>query len=138
LKRTAIITPLVFLGLFMVLGFQQCEQQRALAPRPVDYLIGWEAPAGEDPLHIVSDGLALAGVSADGRIVGYTTEESPAYAAMAVDQALRAQGWAPIDGNGQGIVGFTRSSAAAQGQATYALLMFTQISSGTSVVAELM
>jgi hypothetical protein len=138
---------------------QQALERREESPGALDYLLSADTGGGIDPLGISSSSLELVGVSSDGKVVGYATDEDVAQTMRELDRAMCARGWATLEMDTRGISSYVWqgdtvdasaeavwSSAGSGGVSTelartpgaYVLFVCNARSGGSSVVAELL
>jgi hypothetical protein len=145
--------------LIVFLMAQQTLEQREGSSGVLDYLLAADDSGAVDPLGISSSRLELVGVSNDGKVVGYATDDDVAQTMMTLDRAMRARGWLVLEMDTQGISsyvwqGYATDASAGTAQAStgsargtdgltrtpgaYVLFVCNARSGGSSVVAELL
>jgi hypothetical protein len=138
---------------------QQALEQREESPGTLDYLLAADVGGVTDPLGISSSDLELVGVSDDGKVVGYATDDDVAQTMMTLDRAMRTRGWLVLEMDTRGISSYvwqgdaadapsgaaqtsvesTRGSVgSARASGAYVLFVCSARSGGSSVVAELL
>lgn len=133
--RVAVVTTVFFALGFLLLGLLSLYENEADTTDASEYLLsGTELPE-EDPLSLTDSlaGLELVGISEDGSIVGYTSEQSATELCQSLKDVLRPDGWSTDDANGQGVLSFYRAASDGAGEATL-LVECLSVGQGSSLV----
>jgi len=121
-------TLAVFIGIFLLLGLASdpyAKRSTANNASVSEYSLGSIAASQSDPLGLTGriPYLELTGVSADGSVIGYTSELPVHLCASQLTATLVSDGWILYDDNGAGFLSFYLEKAGS----TNSSALFVQI-----------
>jgi hypothetical protein len=103
-------------GVLGLLLFQSKAERSPDTVGVAQYLLSGDELCLDDPLSLTAAvvGLELTGTSADGKVVGYSSNESVRQTCSRLSLALQSDGWILESDDGQGLLNFTKLSDGSQ------------------------